>query len=227
MKLPTIKQKNYARNIAACLQIPLPTEESISAYGTFIAQNIEKYCETKKLLYKQKKITSISSESSSNSNKTGNYVIEEVDTRIRLQKVRNRLSKTPLQTPKDFITFMKREIKSLDTEQLIVINLDPQRRPINMQTIVIGALADAAVSGQDVYKSAILSHASGILLFRNHVGEDKAKPTKEETAFTKQIKEAGKSVGIELLDHVIIAGDKYYSYQESNHNIFPQQAVAV
>ncbi|MDY2753816.1 MAG: JAB domain-containing protein [Blautia obeum] len=227
MQPATIKQKNYAHNIAACLRIPLPTEESISAFGTFIAQNTEKYYKKRKILSKQKKTTSVSSESSSVSNKTGNYVIEEVDTRIRLQRVRNRLSKTPLQTPKDLIAFMKREMKSLDTEQLIVINLDPQKRPINMQTIAIGALANAAVSGQDVYKSAILSHASGILLFRNHVGENKAKPTKEETTFTKQMKEAGKSVGIELLDHIIIAGDKYYSYQESNHNIFPQQAVAV
>lgn len=68
----------------------------------------------------QKKISSVSLKPSPNSNKTGNYVIEEVDTRIRLQKVSQCLSKTP----EKLITFMKREMKSPDTEQLIVINLD-------------------------------------------------------------------------------------------------------
>jgi DNA repair protein RadC len=65
-----------------------------------------------------------------------------------------------------------------------------------------------------VFKTACMLSASSIIVAHNHPSGDPA-PSREDIEITKKLAEAGKMIGIELLDHVIIGQDRNYGFKES------------
>lgn len=102
-------------------------------------------------------------------------------------------------------------LEELDRESLILCCMDIKNQPISINTVSIGSLNSSIVHPREVFKAAILSNAANILLFHNHPSGDTT-PSKEDISITDRIKEAGKIIGIDLLDHIIIgSGNKYTS----------------
>ncbi len=77
-----------------------------------------------------------------------------------------------------------------------------------------GTVNASLVSPREVFIRALLVGAVQVILCHNHPSGD-ATPSKQDIAITKQIKEAGKLLNINLADHVIIAGDAYFSFGEA------------
>ncbi len=70
------------------------------------------------------------------------------------------------------------------------------------------------VHPREIFKTAILSNAASIIISHNHPSGDPT-PSKEDISITTRLKECGKILGIEVLDHVIIGEyDKYLSFKE-------------
>lgn len=70
------------------------------------------------------------------------------------------------------------------------------------------------VHPREVFKLAILGNSASIILFHNHPSGDTT-PSKEDINITERIKEAGKIIGIELIDHIILGDEnKYTSLKE-------------
>jgi len=71
------------------------------------------------------------------------------------------------------------------------------------------------VHPREIFKEAIRKSAASIIMVHNHPSGDPS-PSSEDIAATSRIKEVGKIVGIDLLDHIIIGDGKYISLREKN-----------
>ncbi len=83
-------------------------------------------------------------------------------------------------------------------------------------TISEGILDSALVHPREVFKVAILESAASIILVHNHPSGE-VKPSTEDFRITQRLVNAGKIVGIPVLDHIILGGDSYYSFHEEGY----------
>lgn len=106
-------------------------------------------------------------------------------------------------------------LEGVDREHFVVLLLDTQNQIIGIHTVTIGTLDASLVHPREVFKPAILANAGSIVIAHNHPSGDPA-PSAEDRAVTRQLVNAGATVGIEILDHIIV-GDapRYYSFTEA------------
>ena len=95
-------------------------------------------------------------------------------------------------------------------EVMYVVGLDGNNRCLYMQEIARGAVSSCALFPRDVYSVACATQATAIVLVHNHPSGDSL-PSTQDLAMTKRIAEAGKMLGILLVDHLIIASGGYTS----------------
>jgi len=105
------------------------------------------------------------------------------------------------------------EYRECEREHFIVITLDGASRVINTRVISIGTLNQSLVHPREVFRDAILDNSAGIIVAHNHPS-GQTEPSLEDKRVTKRLKEVGTLIGIELLDHVILAIDGYTSLRE-------------
>lgn len=98
-------------------------------------------------------------------------------------------------------------------EYFIALTLDGASHLIEKRIISIGTLNQSLVHPREVFADAVTDRAAGIIVAHNHPGGQLA-PSREDERVTQRLKEAGRLLGIELLDHVIVAKGGYYSFQE-------------
>jgi DNA repair protein RadC len=106
------------------------------------------------------------------------------------------------------------DFKSLDREVLVVIPVDTKLRPLGINITHVGTLTESTAHPREIFKYAILTNAYAIFIAHNHPSGD-PKPSRHDINFTKTIKKAGDLLGINLIDHVIIATDGYFSFKEN------------
>jgi DNA repair protein RadC len=94
----------------------------------------------------------------------------------------------------------------LDREVFICIHLDNSNHVISVEEVSQGILNASIVHPREVFKSAILSGAASVILTHNHPSNN-PKPSSEDFEITKRLVQAGKLIGIEVLDHVILTDD--------------------
>jgi len=99
-------------------------------------------------------------------------------------------------------------------EQFWVVNLNSQNQVINKRLVSIGTLNSSFCHPRDVYFSAIISNAASVLVVHNHPSGC-ADPSLQDLEVTQKLKEAGKILGIPLLDHVIVGKTKFFSFKEN------------
>lgn len=119
-----------------------------------------------------------------------------------------------IENPSDAAELGRKFIEEADREQLIVCCLDTKNQPTSMSIVSIGSVNSSIVHPREVFKVAVLSNASSIIILHNHPSGDPT-PSNEDINITKRLKEAGKLIGIELLDHIIIGSEnKFCSLKE-------------
>jgi len=97
-------------------------------------------------------------------------------------------------------------------EVFSIVTLDTKNNVTGAFEVSRGALNDSIVHPREVFKRAILQNASSIALMHNHPSGD-PKPSSEDLQITKRLEEAGKILGINILDHIIF-GDYFFSFKE-------------
>ncbi|CAA6816221.1 MAG: DNA repair protein RadC [uncultured Sulfurovum sp.] len=108
------------------------------------------------------------------------------------------------------------ELKSFSTKQqeyFLVMTLDGASHIINTRTVFIGTLNQSLVHPREVFADAIADRAAGIIVAHNHPSGTLA-ASRADIQVTQRLDEVSKLVGIELLDHVILAKDGFYSFTE-------------
>jgi len=108
------------------------------------------------------------------------------------------------------------ELKSFRTksqEHFLTITLDGASHIINIRTVFIGTLNQSLVHPREVFADAIADRAAGIIIAHNHPSGT-LEASRADMEVTRRLKEVSKLVGIELLDHVILAKDGFYSFSD-------------
>jgi DNA repair protein RadC len=99
-------------------------------------------------------------------------------------------------------------------EHVVALSLSGAHEVIRVRTVSIGLLASCPVHPREVFIGAILDRAYSVIVAHNHPSGD-PKPSEEDRRVTESLRAAASTLGIKLLDHVIIARRGHYSFQES------------
>jgi DNA repair protein RadC len=116
-----------------------------------------------------------------------------------------------IRNTEDVVNLM-RELKDKRQEYFLSLTLDGASNLIQKRTVFIGTLNHSIVHPREVFADAISDRAAGIIFVHNHPSAD-IEPSKEDIAITNRLLEVGKIVGIEVIDHIIIGKDGYFSFQ--------------
>ncbi len=100
-----------------------------------------------------------------------------------------------------------------EKEHFLTITLDGRSNIINTRVVHIGTLNQSLVHPREVFRPAIQDNAAGIIIAHNHPSGT-LEASRADIQVTQRLKEVAKLVGIELLDHVIISKDGYYSFSD-------------
>ena len=117
-----------------------------------------------------------------------------------------------LRSPQEVFEYAKDLIR-LKKEYLRGLYVDTRNKLVRDEVIAIGTLNASLAHPREVFHPAIESHAAAIILVHNHPSGDSS-PSKDDIELTKQIYKASKILDIEILDHVIIGNEKYFSLKE-------------
>ena len=110
-------------------------------------------------------------------------------------------------------------LNSSAEEKMVVVCLDVHMNIIGLHEVAHGGINGCAIRMADIYKRALLNNAYGIVIAHNHPG-GKASPSHEDVVITDKIIEAGKLLGIDCMDHIIVTIDNYYSLREHDDACF-------
>ncbi|MZQ74726.1 MAG: DNA repair protein RadC [Peptoclostridium sp.] len=116
-------------------------------------------------------------------------------------------------SPTDAYNLLKRFLIEADREYFVVVCLDTKRQPTAINICHIGSLNASIVHPREVLKVGILSNSASIIVGHNHPSNDPT-PSREDVEITKRLVEAGKIVGIEVVDHIIACSDRYISLKQ-------------
>ncbi|MDO8886137.1 DNA repair protein RadC [Candidatus Oleimmundimicrobium sp.] len=117
--------------------------------------------------------------------------------------------------PKDVVDLFMAEMRYLDRECFKAALLNTKNKVLKIVEVSTGNLNSSIVHPREVYKFAIKCSAASVIVVHNHPSGDSS-PSKEDVVTTQRLSEAGKLLGIELLDHVIIGDGEYTSLKEKN-----------
>lgn len=124
-------------------------------------------------------------------------------------------SKKRIRTPGDMASFVMSDMKSLDREMFKVAVLNTKKEVDSIRTVSKGTVNATIVQPRDVFQIAIKENAHTIILLHNHPTGDLT-PSREDINITNNLKEVGDLVKINVIDHIIIGDDRYYSFLEND-----------
>lgn len=117
-------------------------------------------------------------------------------------------------SPKEVADLMMPEMRYLDREHFKILLLTTKNTVICVETISIGSLNASIVHPREVFKSAIKKSAASMILLHNHPSGN-PQPSAQDIDVTHRLVEAGKLLGILVLDHLVIGDGNYWSFKES------------
>lgn len=118
-----------------------------------------------------------------------------------------------LACPADVSRRLQPLFEGVDREHFIVLALDTRNRPIGANTVSIGSLSTSLVHCREVFKFAILANAASIILAHNHPSGD-VSPSQDDIDLTHRLVKAGEIIGIDVIDHIVIAQCDFRSLKE-------------
>lgn len=116
--------------------------------------------------------------------------------------------------PATIADYYMEQMRHLEQEQLVVMYFDTKCRLIKDKILTTGTINQSLISSREIFVEALKCNAVNIVLVHNHPSGD-CVPSREDCSVTKKIKEAGKLIGINLIDHIIIGDRKYTSFKEA------------
>ena len=134
----------------------------------------------------------------------------ELGKRLSKYETMNNMSLT---SPDSVANYLFDHFRDSYREEFLILILDTKNKIKASKTVSIGSINQTLVHPREVFRFAITNNANSIILSHNHPSGDPS-PSHEDILITKRLQEAGKLIGIKVLDHIIIGNDKYISLRE-------------
>ena len=106
-----------------------------------------------------------------------------------------------------------REIGNEASEVVLVVVLNTKNQINAIHRVFTGSLNTSVAHPREIFRTAIINNGARIMLFHNHPSGD-TDPSEADFAFTRRVVDCGEMLGIEVMDHIIIAGNEYLSLRE-------------
>ena len=116
--------------------------------------------------------------------------------------------------PTDIIPLIA-DIREKCKEHFVAIFLNARNQVIHRENVSVGSLNASLVHPREVFSPAVGSSAAGLILAHNHPSGD-VTPSREDIDLTKRMVQAGEIMGIEVLDHLVLAPERFLSMREAN-----------
>jgi len=138
------------------------------------------------------------------------YTMSELLLMVKEEARRENITRV---TSAEDVFSLLQEYSTKDKEHFLTITLDGASKIITKNLVHIGTLNQSLVHPREVFRSAITDNASGIIIAHNHPSGT-LEASRADIQITDRLKEAGKLIGIELLDHVILSKNGFYSFND-------------
>ena len=117
-----------------------------------------------------------------------------------------------LLSPKDVWDELK-DLRDHKKEHFVIFFLDSRNQEIKREVISVGTLSASLVHPREVFEPAVRYLAAQIIIAHNHPSGD-SEPSEDDLIVTKRLAEAGKILGIEILDHVVVTKKDFSSFKD-------------
>ncbi len=107
-----------------------------------------------------------------------------------------------------------------DKEHLWVAGLSTRLKIKYIELVSLGITDASLVHAREVFRMAVINAAHSLILVHNHPAGDPL-PSRRDEEITERMKDAGRILGIEVIDHIIIADDAYYSFEQGGSEAIP------
>jgi DNA repair protein RadC len=125
-----------------------------------------------------------------------------------------------LATPQETAGFLLPRFGAFPIERLGVLLVDARHRLLRTRLLSSGSLDATVAHPRDVFREAMLAAAAGVIVFHNHPSGD-ARPSPDDYLLTRRLAAAGELMGIDLVDHLILADNTYFSFREKGRLEWP------
>lgn len=142
--------------------------------------------------------------------KQNKKVFREVNVRLSNGRVFD-AEDTQITAPQDLIDFMEKEIGDMASEVFAVVYLNNSNEPLSFSWVAKGGWKAALVDPKSVFQAALLQEAPKIMLFHNHPSGN-VNPSGNDTRTTQKLVNGAHILDIEILDHIIVSEDDYFSF---------------
>ena len=122
-------------------------------------------------------------------------------------------SQVKLHSPESIYLYLKDDLEMKTQEHFIALYLNTKGELLKKETLFIGSLNSSLVHPRELFKHAVLNSAANIIVAHNHPSGDPT-PSNQDIKITKMLHKNGTMMDIELLDHIIVGKDRYYSFKE-------------
>jgi DNA repair protein RadC len=146
-------------------------------------------------------------------NALGLKLVHEVARRFLKARLKGREF---ISSSREVYDYLLHSLRDLKKEVFEVIYLNGRNEVIQVETLFEGSLTSSAVYPREVIKNALDHHAVAMVFAHNHPSGDPA-PSTQDFAITRDLFLAGKIMGIQVLDHLIIGRNRYYSFADQGH----------
>lgn len=120
-----------------------------------------------------------------------------------------------IRTSREAFNYFEPLVADLPHEEFWILLLARNKKVIGKKQISAGGVAGTVVDVKIIFKHAIENLASMVILCHNHPSGNLT-PSSADIQITKNLKSGGKLLEIEIVDHIIIGGDKYYSFADND-----------
>ena len=118
-----------------------------------------------------------------------------------------------ISTPDDVHKLLAPEMSGLAQEQLRVLLINTKKVVVGQRVVYQGNISSAIVRPAEVLRPAVVEAIPSIIVAHNHPSKDPT-PSPEDVACTRDLSQAAKLLGVELLDHIVIGGKGFVSLKE-------------
>lgn len=113
-------------------------------------------------------------------------------------------------TPENAAALVRPLLAGRDREHCLLVNLDVKHRLLGIATVSVGTADHTFMAPREVYRDALLAGASAIFLAHNHPSGD-ATPSADDRQLTRRLAQAGSTLGVDLLDHLVVGDPEWTS----------------